>query len=109
MAKILLEANDIIKVFGDRTVLEIGQLHLYDGERVALIGENGAGKSTLLAILAGELAPDRGTVRRYCPIASIHQSGEARLDGDPHIAARFHAPDSRQGLSGGEQTRRRIA
>ena len=57
MQKLLLEANHIVKRYGDQTVLDIDRLALYDGERVGLIGENGAGKSTLLAILAGELAP----------------------------------------------------
>ena len=33
------------------------------GQTLAVLGPNGAGKSTLLAILAGLLAPDRGTVR----------------------------------------------
>ena len=33
------------------------------GEHVAIVGPNGAGKTTLLRIFAGELAPDRGTVR----------------------------------------------
>jgi len=34
------------------------------GERVALIGRNGAGKSTLLRLLAGEIKPDDGDIRR---------------------------------------------
>jgi len=33
-------------------------------ERVAVIGPNGAGKTSLLRLAAGELAPDRGAVRR---------------------------------------------
>lgn len=32
------------------------------GDRLGLIGENGTGKSTLLRVLAGEQAPDEGTV-----------------------------------------------
>ena len=48
------------------------------GEIVALIGPNGSGKSTVLRVIAGLLAPDRGTVE---------------LDGEP-----VTAPSSRVGL-----------
>ena len=109
MPEILLEAHHIQKTYGDRSVLEIERLCVYDGERIGLVGENGAGKSTLLAILCGELAPDAGSVRRYAPAALIRQSGEARLDANARMASEFRAPSAREGLSGGEQTRRRIA
>lgn len=109
MSKLIIEANGISVRYGDRTVLQIDNLKLYDGERVGLIGENGAGKSTLLAVLAGELEPDSGAVRRYGPAALIRQSGEARRDGSLRLASEFRAPEVREGLSGGEQTRRRIA
>ena len=33
--------------------------------RLALVGPNGAGKSTLLKLIAGELAPSEGLVRRH--------------------------------------------
>ncbi|KHL26520.1 ABC transporter [Croceibacterium mercuriale] len=33
-------------------------------ERIALVGSNGSGKTTLLKVAAGQLVPDRGTVRR---------------------------------------------
>ena len=109
MSRILLEANHISKIYGEQTVLDIERLHICDGERVALVGENGVGKSTLLAILAGELAPDSGDVRRYAPAALIRQSGDTRLAANARLASVFRAPDAREGLSGGEQTRRRIA
>ncbi|WP_172424378.1 ATP-binding cassette domain-containing protein, partial [Vandammella animalimorsus] len=38
-------------------------LTLADGEVLALVGASGSGKSSLLALLAGELAATRGTVR----------------------------------------------
>ena len=109
MSKLLLEANHITKAYGEQVVLNVERLHIHEGERVALIGENGAGKSTLLAILAGALRPDGGSVRRYAPAVLIRQSGDTRMEADARTASEFRAPDAREGLSGGEQTRRRIA
>ncbi|SNY76683.1 macrolide transport system ATP-binding/permease protein [Nocardia amikacinitolerans] len=43
--------------------LRLDGLRIADGERLLITGPNGAGKSTLLRVLAGELAPDRGSVR----------------------------------------------
>ena len=109
MPKLILEAQHIRKSFGEQTVLDVDALRIYDGDRIALIGENGAGKSTLLSILAGELESDGGFVRRHGGTAVIHQSGEARTNGDAHMASQLSAPGQREGLSGGEMTRRRIA
>lgn len=109
MAKIVLEAAGIQKSYGLSEILNIEKLCIYDGDRIGLIGENGAGKSTLMAILSGDLEPDEGAVRRLSPIAVIRQMGDAGEDGDRRMRAEFRAPGSREGLSGGEQTRRRIA
>lgn len=45
-----------------RNVLDIRQLDIAAGERVALLGRNGAGKSTLLQLLAGMQMPLEGQV-----------------------------------------------
>ncbi|MEV5884509.1 ABC-F family ATP-binding cassette domain-containing protein [Streptomyces sp. NPDC052020] len=65
-----LAAEDIVKVRGDRVVLNGVTLTVSAGDRLGLIGENGVGKSTLLRVLSGSEAPDRGRVR-------------VALDGDP--------------------------
>ncbi|MET9173388.1 ribosomal protection-like ABC-F family protein [Streptomyces misionensis] len=44
--------------------LALDALRIGAGERLLVTGPNGAGKSTLLRLLAGELRPDRGEVRR---------------------------------------------
>ena len=109
MPKILLEAGGVELSFGPRTILEIKELKIYDGDRIGLIGENGAGKTTLLRVLSGEREPDAGTVRRFSEIAVIRQMGEADGESDARLRSEFDAQEHREGLSGGEQTRRRIA
>ncbi|MGW8950073.1 ABC-F family ATP-binding cassette domain-containing protein [Streptomyces sp. NPDC055709] len=56
---------------GDR--LRIDELAVKVGERLLVTGPNGAGKSTLLRVLAGELEPDEGTVRRRARIGYLPQ------------------------------------
>jgi iron complex transport system ATP-binding protein len=50
---------------GDRSVLDRVDLEVRDGELVVVLGANGSGKTTLLRVLAGVLAPRRGTVELY--------------------------------------------
>ena len=59
----LLEFDSVSCFYGDFQALFDVQLHVDEGERVAVIGANGAGKSTLLATVAGLLAPASGEVR----------------------------------------------
>lgn len=112
MAELLLEATGVRVDFALRRVLDIDRFELYDGERVGLVGENGAGKSTLLRVLAGELAPDAGEVRRLGAISHLTQLGDTDMDDarmDARLKSEFSAREKREGLSGGERTRRRIA
>ena len=109
LAKCILEANDIQISFGDRRLLDLDRLAVYDGDRIGLIGENGAGKTTLLRLLSGELQPEAGQVRRLAPVAMIRQQGNADAGDDAETRARFQAQAAREGLSGGEMTRNRIA
>jgi ATP-binding cassette subfamily F protein uup len=60
-----LVAFDRVSIaFGLDPLLEDASFAIDAGERVCLIGRNGTGKSTLLRIVAGDLAPDGGEVRR---------------------------------------------
>src|ERR1700754_451173 len=55
-----VQAQGLVKRFGDREALRGVSFAAEPGELVAVIGPNGAGKTTLLSILAGILAPDGG-------------------------------------------------
>jgi len=68
-----LLAHDVVRVHGDRTVLDGVSLTAAPGRRIGLIGENGAGKSTLLRLLAGVEQPDAGSVERPDDLGFGHQ------------------------------------
>ena len=60
----------LAKSYGDRAIVRGLDLVLSPGTRLGLLGANGSGKSTLLRLLAGQEAPDAGTVE--------HAPGPAR-------------------------------
>ncbi|PKU22678.1 ATP-binding cassette domain-containing protein [Telmatospirillum siberiense] len=61
--KLVIEAKDLSKSFGDTVIVKGFSTRISRGDRVGLIGPNGAGKTTLLGLLTGAVAPDSGTVR----------------------------------------------
>ncbi|MFJ9768344.1 ribosomal protection-like ABC-F family protein [Streptomyces erythrochromogenes] len=71
---------------GDRLRLD-GLLAVAPGERLLVTGGNGAGKTTLLRVLAGDLEPDAGTVRRPARIGYLAQELPARSTRLPLLVA----------------------
>src|SRR5580658_10231342 len=64
MTKRLLACEDISKSMGGQLLFEGLKFALGPGVKLGVLGANGSGKSTLLRILAGEIEPDTGEVRR---------------------------------------------
>ncbi|WP_373074550.1 ABC-F family ATP-binding cassette domain-containing protein [Zeaxanthinibacter enoshimensis] len=58
----MLNVHNLSVAFGGEYLFEEIAFRLNPGDRVGLIGKNGAGKSTLLKLLAGDQAPDSGTL-----------------------------------------------
>ena len=58
----MIEITNLKKRYGERTVLDIPELTIADGEAVAFAGPNGSGKTTLLRILAGLLKKSGGEI-----------------------------------------------
>jgi branched-chain amino acid transport system ATP-binding protein len=63
MAEPLLQIDGLGKRFGGVVAADAITLDIPPGEFHAVIGPNGAGKTTLIGLIAGELAPQAGSVR----------------------------------------------
>ncbi|WP_339682968.1 ATP-binding cassette domain-containing protein [Gimesia maris] len=60
----LLSMNQVSFTWSGPPLLDEISLEIYEGERIGLLGRNGAGKSTLMKMIAGELDPDDGQIKR---------------------------------------------
>ena len=70
---LLLRAEKIKKIYGERIVLDVEALWVYAGDRIGVVGANGAGKTTLFQILAGEMEAEEGQVQRFGEISWCRQ------------------------------------
>lgn len=62
-SKKLLVATNLGKSMGERNLFSGIDFTLSPGVRLGIVGMNGSGKTTLLRLLAGELTPDKGTIK----------------------------------------------
>lgn len=83
----ILSAENIVKSYNDKPLLDNASFYLHEGEKVGIIGINGTGKSTLLKILAGYEEPDKGKVTsannmviRYLPQTPVFDTKESILE-----------------------------
>ena len=63
LGQVVIEAQGVGKVYGDRLLIEGMSFSLPPGGIVGMIGPNGAGKTTLFRMITGQEKPDSGTIR----------------------------------------------
>ncbi|HYA09822.1 MAG TPA: energy-dependent translational throttle protein EttA [Gaiellaceae bacterium] len=82
LGDLVLEAEHVQKGYGDRLLVEDMTFSLPPAGIVGVIGPNGAGKTTLFRMIAGQEAPDAGTLTlgETVQLAYVDQ---ARADLDP--------------------------
>jgi len=57
-----IEAKNLVKIYGDRGVVNDVSFYVDKGEVVCLLGPNGAGKTTTFYMIVGLVKPNMGTV-----------------------------------------------
>ena len=87
----LLTLDQVSLAFGYLPLFQDASLRIEPGERLALIGRNGTGKSTLLKVVAGELAPDAGSVWRAPGLRVARLSQDVAELGDRTVRAEVAA------------------
>ena len=78
-SKTVIDAQDVAKSFGERTIIRDFSLRVQRGDRIGLVGANGSGKTTLLRLLTGELPPDSGSVQQAKTLSGIVIDQQRRL------------------------------
>lgn len=62
--KELLVGKGLAKTLGGKKLFANLDILLTPGQKLGLLGTNGSGKTTLLRVLAGQMEPDQGSVKR---------------------------------------------
>ncbi|MBB4105106.1 energy-dependent translational throttle protein EttA [Allorhizobium borbori] len=62
LGRVVIEAENITKSYGDRVLIENLSFKLPPGGIVGIIGPNGAGKTTLFRMITGQEKPDSGSI-----------------------------------------------
>ncbi|TSB45549.1 Msr family ABC-F type ribosomal protection protein [Alkalicoccobacillus porphyridii] len=110
METLTIELTDIEVSFLDRTILKIPTLSVYQFDRIGIVGKNGQGKSTLLKVINGDIQPSKGQVKRFSEMGYFKQTTSPKPQSvDPTLLSKLHVSDNLERLSGGEQTRLKLA
>ncbi|MDY6914439.1 MAG: ABC transporter ATP-binding protein, partial [Planctomycetota bacterium] len=76
--KPVIRVVDLVKRFGEHTVLKGVDLEVYPGETVVVMGGSGCGKSTLLRHMIGSMWPEEGHVELFGQ--NISELPDSQLD-----------------------------
>ena len=85
LGDLVVEADALVKGYGDRALIDGLSFKLPRGGIVGVIGPNGAGKTTLFRMIAGQEKPDGGTLRVGDTVRLAYVDQARTLDADKTV------------------------
>ncbi|MBO6102874.1 MAG: ATP-binding cassette domain-containing protein [Opitutales bacterium] len=76
----LISLSEVSLRYGEHVLLDKADLHVAEGDRLAIVGRNGCGKTSLLKIVCGLENPDGGLVERVRGLKSAYLPQEVPQD-----------------------------
>ena len=102
LGKSVYDVEDATVAVGGRVLLDHLTWRLGPGDRIGVVGVNGSGKSSLLRVLAGDLAPTAGRVRRGQTVRAAFLTQEVdELDEDQRVLESVESVRRTVDLGGG--------
>ncbi|MBK8490640.1 MAG: LPS export ABC transporter ATP-binding protein [Saprospirales bacterium] len=95
-----LRTEELVKLYGKRTVVQHVSLYVQQGEIVGLLGPNGAGKTTTFYMVVGFIKPDMGKVFldqtdiTKLPMYKRAQNGIGYLPQEPSVFRKLSVEDN---------------
>lgn len=96
----ILKANNLVKRYSGRTVVDHVSFDVSEGEIVGLLGRNGAGKTTSFRMSMGMISPEEGQVIfngqdvTHLPMYQRAQRGMGYLAQEPSVFRRLSVEDN---------------
>ena len=96
----ILRAENLVKIYGNRTVVKSVSVDVNQGEIVGLLGPNGAGKTTTFYMIVGFVKPNEGNVFLQndnitdLPMYKRAQNGIGYLPQEPSVFRKLSVEDN---------------
>lgn len=71
-----IQLTNVSFSYGERDIININKLTIYENQKIGIVGVNGSGKTTLLKLISHELLPETGTIKTTGKLAYVKQLDE---------------------------------